>query len=84
MYHSQRVFKNVGALWQKIKEKMRGGIFGAFVVAQSSLPFVATQHIDRFQATGAHILHVHVFHITVHLELDPHFQFASWFERLSF
>lgn len=41
MRYKQRVFEYIGAFPQVAEKEIRTGILGAFVIAQSPLPFVA-------------------------------------------
>ena len=70
--HTKLVFKYVCAFAQVVEEEVGRRIAGAFVITQTTLIFVLTQHIHRLKARCTHIFHVNIFHVTVHSKFNTH------------
>ena len=82
VHHPQRVFKHISPFAQVIDEEVRSSVASAFVVAQAALVLVLAQHVHRFEAGGAHVFQVDVFHIAVGAQFYPYDQFVAGAQRL--
>ena len=60
------VFEDIHALGQIVHEKVRRSVTRALIVAQTVLITVAADNVDRLCAAGPLVLHMDVFHITIH------------------
>src|SRR6516225_7379628 len=70
--HEHAVFKDVGAPAHPIKEEICTDIPDRFIITKVALPRIAAQYLDRLQAGGSLVLHMHKFKVPVTVDFHPH------------
>ncbi|MNE37315.1 hypothetical protein D3C80_1311630 [compost metagenome] len=60
---------------------MAGQVAGRFIITQSVVVAVATQHIYGFKTCGTHIFQVHIIHTAIGTDDDPYGYFITHFDR---
>src|SRR4030095_12659234 len=77
MCYKQRILEHISSFAQETKEKIGACVSSRFIITETVLPFIATQHIRRLKRRSSHVFHVHIFHVTIHSQFNSYFYFIT-------